>query len=416
MSRISLIARHHFAQEARKRSFLILIFSLPLLIAFMAGLVFVMNRLTADEPSRVGVVDLAGLALLPSGEETAGTVTLLAFPDEAAARAALDAQQIAGYYVVTADYRGTGRVVQTAAEPLPASAQTALVERLQHAVIAANPQIAPDTAARALSGPTITVQATDYNRTFDVDAPTAGQILPVVAALMFAFLVLTTGGYLMEVIVEEKESRTMELLITAVSPGQMMAGKILGGIAIGLLQLTVWIVCLIAAVVLGGRWLGIAWFQNVAPDGRDLLLLIAVSLPTYVLMGALMTIVGATLVERQEAQQIGGLFFLPLIAPIYLIVPLATNPDGPLAVGLSIFPVTSVMTLGLRMVIHVVPAWQAGLAAALAAATAVGAVWLAGRALRRSLLRYGQRMRLIELLRGDASAAGARPLTAAGEA
>jgi ABC-2 type transport system permease protein len=224
-------------------------------------------------------------------------------------------------------------------------------------------------------------------------------VVPLLAAGIFAFLVLTTSGYMMEVVVEEKENRTIEVVISSISPGQMMAGKIAGAIGIALLQLAVWVAFLAGAAWLGANVLGVRWLQDMNVNWRDAGLIAAVALPTFVCIAALMTAVGASLAEAQDAQQITPFVFLALLLPLYLAIPLAKDPGSPLAIGLSLFPVTSVTTLAVRSLFCVVPAWQFWLSAAVSLVCAAGAVCLAGAALRVGMLRYGKRLKWRDLLR-----------------
>jgi ABC-2 type transport system permease protein len=194
-------------------------------------------------------------------------------------------------------------------------------------------------------------------------------------------------------------------MVSSVSPLQMMAGKIAGALAIAALQLLVWVVCLVAALWLGGSVLDITWMQGIRPNWRDLLMAVVVAVPTFAFIAALMTALGSTLVESQEAQQAGGLFFIPLFLPVYLVVPITQNPGGALSLGLSFFPLTSVTTIALRSILVEVPAWQVAVSAAISLVCAVLMVWLAAKAFRANMLRYGQRLRWREIFGRSGSAA-----------
>jgi ABC-2 type transport system permease protein len=123
----------------------------------------------------------------------------------------------------------------------------------------------------------------------------------------------------------------------------------------------------------------------------------AVAAPAFVMAAALVTTLGATVAEVQEAQQVTGLFALPTMIPFMLFGPIVENPNGPLTVGLSLFPVTALPTLSMRLAFSQVPTWQIVVSAALMTLCAGGAVWLAGRAFRLGMLRYGQRLNWREL-------------------
>jgi ABC-2 type transport system permease protein len=258
--------------------------------------------------------------------------------------------------------------------------------------------LSPALIERVLSGAEVTVRATSTGREFPGGDPTVAHFLPLIAAAIFSFLVITTFGYLGEAVVTEKENRTMEVVVTSVSAGRLMVGKIVGGLGIAVLQLVVWIVCLVLIVAAGGSVLDVEWLQNIDPNWRDVGMVVVVALPAYLFLAALTTALGATLVEAQELQQMGGLAFLVLFLPLYLLVPLSQEPNGTLALVFSFVPLTSVMTIATRSLLMEVPVWQVAVAAGIALASGVAMTWLAGKAFRANMLRYGQRVRLRELL------------------
>ena len=106
-------------------------------------------------------------------------------------------------------------------------------------------------------------------------------------------MVLTTSGYMAESVATEKENRTMEIVISSISARRLMAGKTLGAIGIAVLQLVVWSVFLGAGVWVGGRFLNVAWLQDIQPVWADLAALIVVAIPAYFFVAGLMTMIGA---------------------------------------------------------------------------------------------------------------------------
>jgi ABC-2 type transport system permease protein len=76
---------------------------------------------------------------------------------------------------------------------------------------------------------------------------------------------------------------------------------------------------------------------------------------------------------------------------------LMSNPNSPLAIGLSLFPLTAPLTMLMRDGLTILPAWQIALSAAIQVLSAVGAIWLAGRAFRLGMLRYGKRLKWREV-------------------
>ena len=240
-------------------------------------------------------------------------------------------------------------------------------------------------------------QATNLGKTFPVSGPNAGSIAPVAGSVLFAFLVLTVSTTLVVALVEEKENRTMEVVVTSVSTQRMMAGKVLGIVAMAVVLFVFWSVVFLAAIWISANLLDIAWFQSIDVNWRDVGLLSLVMVPSFMAFAAFMTLVGSTLVDSQEAQQVGPLMFTVLFLPLYLFFFIAQSPNGVLSLAFSLFPLTSVPTMAVRSGFMQVPTWQYLLAAGIALASAVVLIWLAGKAFRLSMLRYGQRLRWGEL-------------------
>jgi ABC-2 type transport system permease protein len=136
--------------------------------------------------------------------------------------------------------------------------------------------------------------------------------------------------------------------------------------------------------------------------------LIATFLPAFIMLAALMAMLGATATEAREAQQIAGLFTIPIVIPLWFSAAIIQSPNSPLSIGLSLFPLTAPMTLPMRATLTALPAWQIIAAEAILLLTAAGAIWLASRAFRLGMLRYGKKLSLRELFR-KAAPVGNRP-------
>jgi ABC-2 type transport system permease protein len=405
MSKVRLIAQYHFRQEVTKRTFLLVLFSLPLFLTVTIGVGYMAARLERGS-STLGFVDPAGLLINSASGPGGEDVRLVSFETREAAQMALEEEQIDAYYVLAADYADTHRAELVYFEPPPdyATGYFQTVVRLNLLTGQSS-----GVRERLLAGPDVTIRATESNRDIPLRGPSARQFAPLMAAALFAVLVMTTTGYLMEVIVTEKENRTMEVVISSVAPTRMMAGKIGGALGIVLLQLVVWLVFLTGAVWLAGNVLDVGWFQNIELDWPELLRIAAVAVAAYLFIGALAAMVGSTLVESQEAQQAGMFLFFIVFSPIYLVIPILQSPNGPLALGLSLFPMTSVVAVAIRSLFIRVPVWQIAASVAVALASGTALVWLAGKAFRMSMLHYGKRLAWRELFARRSQAEVAPP-------
>jgi len=213
---------------------------------------------------------------------------------------------------------------------------------------------------------------------------------------MFMVVVMTSGGYLLQAVVEEKENRTMEIVITSVNPGQLMTGKIIGNIAVGLTQLVIWLIFGWIGLSVGGHFWPI--LQDFSLPANYIGILLLIMLPSFIMIAAIMAAIGSTMTEMREAQQVSGLFSLPIMIPYYISSTIMMNPNGTVAVVLSYFPLTAPITLLMRMAFTVVPPWQIAVNIAILVIFAVFAIWFAGRAFRMGMLRYGKKLSIKEIL------------------
>jgi ABC-2 type transport system permease protein len=397
MTRTWLIARHHFLEQVRKRSFLFILFSLPLILGLSVGMGILFER-ASRSTATIGYVDPSGFLADVALMDDAETLELRSFPTGAAAQNALDAEEIDAYYLLDNAFGSTRKAELIYYEEAPSGdVQGAFIMLIRRNHLTG---LESQVVERALSGADVTVTVRSTGREFGAN-PTVEDFLPLLAALMIGFLAMTSSGYMMSVVVEEKESRTMEIVVSSVSVGQLMTGKIFGALGIALAQLLVWIGCLVGGILIG-QAAGVPWMADIQPRWHDLVQIAVVALPVYAFLTAAFTAIGATLTETYDAEQIGPVTLLLVILPVYFMGALSKDPGGTVAMALSLFPPTAVTTLGLRMLMTALPWWQVLVSAAIALTSALFMIWLAAKALRMGMLRYGQRLSLRELLRGRA--------------
>jgi len=200
--------------------------------------------------------------------------------------------------------------------------------------------------------------------------------------------------------VEEKENRTMEIVVTSVSPNELMAGKIIGNLSVGLTQLLAWTV--VAAAVLIGFGDRIPFMQNLQIPWSELILSLLLMLPAFVFTSALMAIIGSTVTETQEASQVTGLITLPIFLPYYFLSFILQNPNGTFARILSFFPMSAPLAMSTRIAITNVPTWEIILVFVIMIFFCLLTIWLAGRAFRRGMLQYSKRVSLSQLFTKEA--------------
>ncbi len=245
MSKFWRIAWQEYSRHVFRRRFLLALLSVPIMIAFMAVLVIVIIW-TSTSPLPVGYVDQSGVLAnaipQPSSKFPERTVRMQAYPDEATARTALDAGKIQSYYVIPKNYMQTGEIEQYYnKEPKGMAAQQFTEFMITNLLVNVPPQIAD----RIQAGTTIVVVSADKTRQASQDQ-IINIVLPFIAGILFIVAMSTSSGYLLQAVVEEKENRTMEIMVTSVSPNQLMSGKTIADMAVGLTQLFVWAIFIFA--------------------------------------------------------------------------------------------------------------------------------------------------------------------------
>ena len=401
MSKLWLVARHEYKRHVQKRSFLFALLSVPLVMVVVIGIALLLRPSGESRVVTVGYVDQAGLLAGPAPEPGVGedvTVYLIPFRTEEAAGAALSAEEVQAYFVLPTDYEETQQVEVVAAGEPDAAAIRSFQDLLRARLLTGQPE---EIVQRAIAGSERVVRSPDGRELSG--GISFGQLLPAFAALALVVLILFSSSYLVQAVVDEKANRTMEILVTSASAGQLVSGKVLGIVAIGFTQLFVWLAFGVVAIWGGGRYLGLEWLQDVRVDPSTILITAALVILAYLFVAALLMAIGATLVEPRAGQQVTMVFIAFYMVPLGFIGPMLADLSGPLAVGLSLFPLTSPVVLPLRAGLGLLPSWQAAASIGIQCLCALGALWLAGRAVRLGMLRYGQPLGLGALFgRGQA--------------
>ena len=396
MRKVWLVFKHEYLRHVLRKRFILALFSLPLffLVILLVGILLIWVQYN---PLPVGYVDLSSVFNHPIPLSAEGRISpsleIRRFDTEDNARAALQAKKIQAYFVLAANYLQTGAVRLVALEPPGDDVQIQFREFLRANLVAQQPA---GIATRLLEGAAVVVRASQGNRQMAANQ-ILNMLLPLAGGFLFILATNTSGSYLLQALVEEKENRTMEIIVTSLSPGQLMAGKIAGNMCVGLTSLLAWIVFGLLALLFAIRYL----FQGqvIQFDLGFSILTFATLLPAFILVAAMMAAVGATATESREAQQVAGLFTLPLSVPYMLLSPILSSPNSPLSIGLSLFPLTAPVTLPLRAALTLVPIWQIATSLAILFLLSACSIWFAGRAFRLGMLRYGKRLSWKELMR-----------------
>ncbi len=208
-------------------------------------------------------------------------------------------------------------------------------------------------------------------------------ILPFAVIMLLFMGVMTGGQYLLTTMVEEKSSRVVEVLLSAVSPMELMAGKILGQLLVGSTLLVMYAGVGILALVFFSMLDLLEW--------TDLLYMMIFFLIAYVMIAAFMAAIGSAVNELREAQSLMGPVMIVLVLALYMSFPVSLSPSAPWAVAMSFIPPVSPFAMLARIASTEPPdAWQIWLSILISSLAAWGMVWIAAKIFRVGLLMFGK--------------------------
>ena len=253
--------------------------------------------------------------------------------------------------------------------------------------------------------------------------------------LIMMFIIIY-GGFVMRSVIEEKTSRIIEVIISSVKPFQLMMGKIIGTSLAGITQFAIWIVSasillMIAFAIFdidpatlgdGANVPGIAGNmaspvptpnQTIQAYAQELYKIpwamlicffVVYFILGYLIYSSIYAAIGAAVDNETDTQQFIFPIILPLMLAIYVgFFSVFSNPHGPIAVGFSLFPLTSPIVMLMRLPGGIgeggVPVWELVTSLILLILTFLGIVWFAAKIYRVGILMYGKKPTYKELFK-----------------
>lgn len=429
MNNIILITKREFLTQVKKKSFIVLTLLAPiLLIAFGAviGLMFKAN----ESHNIIEVVDNSGLfknelkstdkieyKIIPSAEEQSKVNTLKS--NEAIDGILILPQVQNGNYN---EFQKNTRLIvntkigfDTKQRIISDLSDVIKKEKIKQLGIAET-QI--DDLDKGFTLKTINVSENNKE-----DSDLALGVKSVLSMLLmyvtFMFIIIY-GVRVMRSVLEEKNNRVVEIIISSVKPFELMMGKILGVTLVALTQFIVWItMSVVGALVLNT---GFSSMQKNIPGGEEamsklditqiatqvshsllelnfpliIFVFIVFFLLGYIFYSSIYAAIGSAVDNETETQQFTLFAVLPLMLGMYGSFSFINNPDGPLGFWLSIIPFTSPVAMIARIP-YGVPAWQIALSIVLLLGTTLFMVFLAGKIYRVGILMYGNKATLKEI-------------------
>ena len=407
LSEMRLIFAEELRRFTRSKGYIILTLAVPTILLVVMGVILTVRAVSPgrEEPKPIGIVALFNdWAFAPDDLQR---FRFLAFNTRQEGIDALIKGTVKEVFVIPEDYLKAGRVewlhgkggALSGLDPGPSDTSSAAVRAYLRTMLAIE-EMMPELLARAVVGATVeSVRIGEDGLPVEEDADTeVGTIVvSLVSTLLLVFSIMIGAASLGEAVAEEKENRMIDVLLTSVKLLSLMAGKVLAIGTAQLIMITVWVG---SVVVIAPRIADVISSAFEFPIDLGLSVWgLAFFLAGYFVSAVIMVGVGALAIKVQEANQLAFLVIIPLLASIYVLGLILSNPDGSLARVLSFIPFTAPSAMMIRLAVDGASVLESLASLAVIVLTGLGLLWVSARVFRASLLMYGQRMNLRRVIR-----------------
>ena len=431
MKHLGLIITREYLNKIRNKSFVVMTFLSPLLMAFLISAVAYLSDVNNDAIRDIKVLDHSGWFVEQFDNRDQLRFEILPEMDLAQAKTLAQATESYGLlYIPKVDsIRDLGDQIKFYSQDTPSLGVTVGIERMlqRHANALALEENGMDASA---------IQSLYFNvstqlETFQgQETSKLGSGLKLVFGgaagyLLFMFIIIY-GNMIMRSVIEEKTSRIIEVIISSVKPRALMLGKIFGTTLAGLTQFGIWVILLGTFSVLASGFLGVEIGSGLSVaegaaqlgdnDAQEMAVMVMREiwqLPLtnlvvmfflyfiggYLLYASLYAAIGAAVDSETDTQQFLLPILMPLIIAVYVgVFTVIDDPHGTVSQVFSFIPLTSPVVMLMRIPFGV-PLWQQIVSVALLFTTFMGTVWFAAKIYRVGILMYGKKPSYKELMK-----------------
>ena len=438
MNKILIIIQREYLSRVKKKSFLLLTFLTPILIAAIYAFMIWMMMKDDTEKRTIGVINESEL-VKPVESKNFTTFEYLENTSFEEAKKMLDTK---GYYALL---KIPKNILESQSTELFSFKQVTIevksevgsqirnhIEKIKRSKIIAEANM-PDLEQKLAATQTpIAVKTIKFGDNGEIKQSSTEIAMGLGFAMSFIIymFIFMYGVQVMRGVIEEKSNRIIEVIISSVKPFQLMAGKIVGVAMVGLTQFLMWVILTGAIIIIGSAVfmpgidassiqqassisqlpsMGQAMNQTQLSMMQDILGTFDMAyimsilggfifffLAGYLLYSALFAAVGSAVDNETETQQFMLPISLPLVLALYIGMAAAKNPEGTIAFWGSIIPFTSPIVMLVRIPFGV-PLWELLLSMGLLVASFIFVTWVAAKIYRTGILMYGKKVSYKEI-------------------
>ena len=424
MSKIGLIIEREFAERVRKKSFIVSTLLTPLFMIAMMVLPSVMMFKGGSSTKNVVVIDNSPEQFVGRKLVSGKTVSFnLLEGNESISNARMMYKNDYGILVIGQNILDNPQDIQlilndassmSVEENIQNQIQSILrTERLKRYDLENMEQILADANVRVNSIQTLKNNDQEDDEKMEKTSTTASWLMGLILGMMLYFILIVYGQQVLQSVIDEKQTRVLDVMVTSCTPFELMMGKILGIAVVAALQIVIWAVLIIGAsafvmpLVMGGADVeaALAAAQNV-PDPEVLSMVgkftnvsylagLFLELLLYIVGGFLFyasmyAAIGSAVDTPQDAAQFNGIIMMPVIVAIMVMMSVMNDPNSDLVFWCSMIPFTSPIVMMARIPFGI-PTWQVAVSLVVLFISFFLMVWVAARIFRVGVFMHGKK-------------------------
>lgn len=429
MNHIYLIIQREFLERVSKKSFIIITILMPLLMLLLSVLPALIMEFASGDECNIVVVDETGVI----AQDFHDTEELTFTRSAQALDSALAMKDVAGIlYIPSEAVSNTSGISYYSNGPASMSVEGEIESQLNDIIESRRIEKSNIENLRQVMDDIHTdVELLTFRNDTDELSQESSALsfaLGMGLSLILYMFLLMYGQMVMSSIIEEKNNRVLELVVTSVKPVHLMLGKIFGIASVAVVQILIWMVllCCISAFVLPATLPSgvmtevsavqagtfdaatsqydadmvnvIATLGSVSYIFNILFVMLLFLLAGFLFYSAIFAAIGSAVENVQDASQLSIIAMLPIILGLVLSMSAAQDPQSGLAVACSYIPLTSPMVMMARLPFGIA-AWEVALSLVILVASFIFVAWLAGKIYRVGIFMYGKKPTLKDLWR-----------------
>lgn len=429
MNNLGLIIEREYMERVRKKSFILTTFLMPVLMLIMMGAPALIMLYNTPDHNIIGVIDNSGV-VLPELESTE-MYDFVALDKDPQSK--VDTGEIDGYLIIPSDIKNSKSPVLSLYMngAIPVELQSSLSSQINKAIenqklLSYNIEDLPEIMEKVSTNVKLKEVRLDQEEGESLESTTSFLIGIFMSFLLYMFI-LMYGQMVMTSIIEEKNNRVLELVVSSIKPSQLMMGKIAGIGLVAITQIVLWgiVMAFISTLVLPSfmpeeATTQIAQMRAGTLDFNqveDYSMLNALNMLTnvgfiielffwlvlflvggFLLYAAMFAAVGSAVDNIQDASQLQSFIIIPIIIAIIVSSSIGNAPNSPLALWLSMIPFTSPMVMMSRIPAGI-PGWQPWVSIVILYISFLLMVWFAGKVYRIGIFMYGKKPNVKDLIK-----------------